>query len=283
MANVNFKNLDTNIKVLYLNPVGTADYDQVFVDMIQAYKYPFTDAYVASLNPATVPPKMTNLEYRTYETFTELDTLKVARYCATNDFDGMVIGCFYDPTLDASREISGKCVVVGPCQSSCQVAAEICNKFSVIIGRYKWEDQMRQTVYDYGYKDKLASFQAVGLTVEEFHKDPAKTKALLLEACMEAVELFRAESIVLGCTLEIGFYTDLMAELKKEFGAHIPVIDPSIAAFKAAENAAIKAKFGWSNSKMFGMTPPSEQQLEQFGILQEQYEFGNIVHIPPSV
>ena len=60
MANVNFEKLDTSIKVLYLNPIGNSDYDQVFAHMIEAYKYPFTDAYVGSLNPNTVPPKMTN-------------------------------------------------------------------------------------------------------------------------------------------------------------------------------------------------------------------------------
>ncbi len=283
MTNTNFQDLDTNIKVMYVNPVSTSDYDQVFADMIKAYKYPFTDAYVTSLNPATVPEKITNLEYRTYETFTELDTLKAARYCATNNFDSMVIGCFYDPTLQASREISGKCTVVAPCQSSCQIAAEISNKFSIIIGQYKWEDQMRQTVYDYGYKDQLASFQAVGLSVEEFQKDPAKTKELLHEACLEAIGLYRAEAIVLGCTLEIGFYTDLMEQLEKDIGVHVPVIDPSIAAFKAAENAAIRAKIGWYNSKLYGMTPPSEVQLKEFGILQEEYKFGNMIHIGPSV
>ncbi len=282
MISTNFKNLDTNIKVMYLNPVSTSAYDQVFADMIKAYKYPFTDAYVTSLNPATVPEKMTNLEYRTYETFTELDTLKSARYCATNGFDGLVIGCFYDPTLAASREIAGTCTVVAPCQSSCQVAVEIANRFSVVIGRYKWEDQMRQTIYDYGYKDNLASFQAVGLTVEEFQKDPARTKSLLYEACLEAVTFHRAEAVVLGCTLEIGFYADLMQQLERAAGVHIPVIDASIAAFKAAENAAIRAKFGWSNSKMYGMEPPPEAQLKQFGILQEEYKFGNMIHVGPE-
>ena len=52
-----------------------------------------------------------------------------------------------------------------------------------------------------------------------------------------AVQVHKAEAIILGCTLEIGFYRELQDYLNgpEAFpGAGIPVIDPSIAAFKAA-------------------------------------------------
>ena len=140
--------LDTNIKVMYLNPIGNSDYDQVFADMAKDYKYPATAVDVTSMNPASVPPKMNNLEYRTYEAFIIRDTVEAARYAAKNGYDAMVIGCFYDPALDDAREISGTTAVVAPCQAACEVALNLANNFSVIIGQTKWEDQMRQTVYN---------------------------------------------------------------------------------------------------------------------------------------
>ena len=198
-------NNDMNIKVMYLNPIGSSAYDRVFADMIERYKYPSTCADIVSMNPASVPPGMNNLEYRSYESFIINDTVKAARYASEHDYDAMVIGCFYDPALHDAREISSDTVVVAPCQASIVTALTIANSFSILIGKTKWETQMRQTVHEYGYSDKLASFQAVDLRVAEFHKDPDETRKRLQTAAVEAVQVHKAESIILGCTLEIGF------------------------------------------------------------------------------
>ena len=272
--------LDTNIKVMYLNPIGNPDYDQTFADMAKDYKYPATAVDVTSMNPASVPPKMNNLEFRTYEAFIIRDTVEAARYAANNGYDALVIGCFYDPALDDAREISGSTAVVAPCQAACEVALNLANNFSVIIGETKWEDQMRQAVYNYGYKDKLASFQSVGMRVEDFHKDPAATKVALETAAVEAVELHKAESIILGCTLEVGFFKVLQESLGNIFAGNIPVIDCSIAALKAGENAALAKRVGWNPSRMWGMQPPPESELQTFDILQTDYQFGNLIHVP---
>ena len=272
--------LNTNIKVMYLNPIGNSDYDQVFADMVKQYKYPGTSADVVSMNSSRVPPRMNNLEYRTYEAIIIRDTVEAARYASVKGYDAMVIGCFYDPALEDAREISSDAIITAPCQASMETALNLANNFSIIIGEWKWEDQMRQTVYEYGYKDKLASFQAVGLRVEDFHKDPEKTKEKLEIADIEAVERHRAESIILGCTLEVGFYAELQALLQSKFGSVVPVIDSSIAAFKAAENAALLKQLGWKNSRLWGMEPPPEDELKEFGILQTDYPFGNIIHVP---
>ena len=272
--------LDTNIKVMYLNPIGNSDYDQVFADMAKDYKYPATAVDVVSMNPDSVPPKINNLEYRTYEAFIIRDTVEAARYASKHDYDAMVIGCFYDPALDDAREISGSTAVVAPCQAACEVALNLANSFSVIIGETKWEDQMRQAVYNYGYKDKLASFQAIGMRVADFHKDPEATTLALEAAAVEAVGLHKAESIILGCTLEVGFYKVLQEFLDHNYGCNIPVIDCSVAALKAGENAALAKHVGWNPSRIWGMQPPPESELEAFDILQTDYKFGNVIHVP---
>ncbi|MCY4361060.1 MAG: aspartate/glutamate racemase family protein [Gammaproteobacteria bacterium] len=270
---------------MYLNPVGSSAYDRVFADMIEQYKYPATHADVVSLNPETVPPGMNNLEYRSYESFIVNDTVKAARYASEHDYDAMVIGCFYDPALHDAREISGNTVIVAPCQASIVTALNIANNFSILIGKTKWETQMRQAVHEYGFGDKLASFQSVDLRVNEFHKDPEETRKRLQAAAVEAVQVHKAESIILGCTLEIGFYRELQDYLDgpEAFpGAGIPVIDPSIAAFKAAENAALLKQYGWKNSRYGGMQPPPENELKAFNLFREDYEFGNVIHVPAT-
>ena len=277
---------DMNIKVMYLNPIGSSAYDRVFADMIGQYKYPSTSADVVSMDPASVPPGMDNLEYRSYESFIVNDTVKAARHASEHGYDAMVIGCFYDPALYDAREISGNTIVVAPCQASIVTALNIANSFSIIIGKTKWETQMRQTVYEYGYGDKLASFQAIDLRVAEFHKDPDETRKRLQAAAIEAVRVHNAEAIILGCTLEIGFYRELQDYLNgpEAFpGAGIPVIDPSIAAFKAAENAALLNNCGWKNSRFGSMQPPPEGELRAFNLFQRDYKFGNVINVPAVV
>ena len=268
------------IKVMYLNPVGTSAYDEVFADMARKFKCPDTEVHIASLNPSSVAPEMNNLEYRAYESLIVADTVKAARQADLSGFDAMAIGCFYDPALLDAREISGDTAIVGPCQASITAALNVANNFSIVIGRTKWEDQMKQTVHEYGYGEKLASFEAVGLRVEEFHRNPAETRKQLELAAERAVEDSKAESIILGCTLEVGFYAELQEFLRGRFSANVPVIDCSIAALKAAESAAWQKRIGWTNSRVWGMEPPPESELERFGIFRGDYEFGNLIKVP---
>ena len=273
---------DMNIKVMYLNPVSDSSDDRIFADMVAEYKYPATAATVASLDPRGVPATLNHLEYRAYEALIIGDTVKATRQASKDGYDALVIGCFYDPALHDAREISGETIVVAPCQASIITALNLAHNFSVLIGRTKWEDQMRQTVYDYGYHDQLASFEAVDLGVQDFQRDAAATEQKLQQAALRAVTVHHAEAIILGCTMEIGFYRKLQQFLRDELGVHIPVIDPAIASFKAAENAALQKQFGWTNSRIWGMQAPPEEELKEFNIFQQEYEFGNIIHIPPT-
>ncbi len=88
--------------------------------------------------------KMDNLEYRFYESLVIGDVVKVAKEGDVNGVDAMVIGCFYDLALEDCREICQNTLVVAPCQASMQVAANIANKFSVIVGQAKWIEQMTE-------------------------------------------------------------------------------------------------------------------------------------------
>ena len=271
--------LDEKVQVLYLNPVGNSADDQLFADMAAAYKYPGSTVHIASLSGKQAPPRMNHLEYRSFEPLIAREILKAARYCGRRGIGALTIGCFYDPALDACREMSGDCVVVGPCQASLQAAAQLANRFSVLIGRWKWEDQMRQAVCAYGYRDALASFEAIDMGAEEFQKDPQRTRERLQAAALDAVTRHRAEAIILGCTMEIGFYQSLQAFLEREAKARVPVIDASIAALKAAENAAILGRIGWRTSRVWGMAPPPEKELKAMEIYQEEIEFGNLLTV----
>ena len=246
------------LKLMYLNPVGTAGYDTVFADMARAVKLPGTEVHVTSLKPAE--GAFTHIEYRSYEAVVSTGIVRAARAAAAEGFDALAIGCFYDTALLDAREVSGDMVVTAPCAASLEIAASLSNRFGIIVGRRKWVHQMHATVRDNGMADRLSGFYAVELGVREFQADHAETERRLTEAGRKAVEEDYAEALILGCTLEIGFYK----EIEKAVG--VPVIDPSIAAMKRAEYAAtLKRQCGWVPSRMWSCEPPPEDEIALFG------------------
>jgi allantoin racemase len=262
--------MNESIKIMYLNPVGFDAYDSFFAEMIRENKFSDTEVHVTSLQSSV--GLMNNLEYRSYNALIASDLLKATRQASKEGFDAMIIGCFYDPYLLDTREISGDMVVVGPCHSSIEIALKLSNRFSVIIGQKKWEHEMHTAIKQYGYGEHLASFRSVGMTVPEFQNDHVITEQKLMEAGRLAVEQDGAESLVLGCTLEFGFFEKMQKEL------NVPVIDPSMAALKQAEQAAIlKKHYNWKPSRKWSCEPPSEDDIKQFGLFVADYEFGNRV------
>ncbi len=265
------------LKIMFHNPVGTSNYDQVFADMTAAHKLPNTEVHVTS-QPAS-HGAFTHIEYRAYEAVVTRGIVRAARAAAREGFDAFVIGCFYDTGLHDAREVSGDMVVTAPCAASCEIAVSLANRFGVIVGRRKWVNQMQATIHEYGHAHRLSGFHHVELGVNDFQTDHACTNRLLTEAGRRAVEQDYAEAIILGCTLEIGFYK----EMEQALG--VPVIDPSIAAFKRAEySALLKRQCGWIPSRKWSCEAPPEEEIARFGGFDDGPVFANriIVKADPA-
>ena len=255
-------------KIMYLSPVGESAYDEVFADMARHYKLPDTEVHITSLKPED--GAFTHIEYRAYETVVSTGILRAARVAATEGFDALAIGCFYDTALLDAREVSGEMLVTAPCVAALEIAASLSNRFGIIVGRRKWVHQMYGTVRTNGMADRISGFYHVELGVNEFQLDHERTVHLLSKAGRKAVEDDFAELIILGCTLEIGFNQKLSDELQ------VPVIDPSIAALKRAEYGAIlKRSCGLRPSRRWSCESPPEDEIAQFGILDNADVFGN--------
>jgi allantoin racemase len=259
---------DQPIKIMYLNPVGFDAYDQVFADMARDHRLPDTEVHITSLTPEH--GAFTHIEYRSYEAIVTSGIIRATRRAAKEGFDALAIGCFYDTALHDAREISGDMAVTAPCVASCEIASSLANRFGVIVGRRKWVDQMSATVRDAGHEKHLSGFYHVELGVNDFQTDHDRTNDLLTKAGRKAVEEDYAEAIILGCTLEVGFYRQLEDDLG------VPVIDPSIAAFKRAEYAAnLRRQCGWKPSRKWSCEAPPEEEIARFGGFDDGEVFGN--------
>ncbi len=260
--------MNAPLKIMYLNPLGYSDADGIFAKMAADHKLPGTEVHVTS------QPKddgaFTHIEFRSYEAIVTRGIIRAVRAAAREGFDGLAIGCFYDTALHDAREISGDMIVTAPCVASCEIAASLANRFGVIVGRRKWVNQMQATVHEHGHRDRLAGFYHVELGVNDFQRDHAETNRRLTEAGRKAVEEDYAEALILGCTLEVGFYNQLSETLG------VPVIDPSVAALKRAEYAAIlKRQCGWVPSRKWSCEAPSEEEIARFGGFDDGEAFGN--------
>ncbi|KAI9829814.1 MAG: hypothetical protein M1826_005391 [Phylliscum demangeonii] len=265
----------TPIKLLWLNPANTSAFDQLIADMIKSVKIPNAEVHVISLK-LPEPVNLTNLEWRTFESQIWFPVTQMARYAATNGYDGYAIGCFYDTALDEAREISGDAIVSAPCDASLKVISTLCNRFSVIIGVEKWKVQMEDRIRHSGYGNKLVSFRAIGMHVNELQVDKQKTEAKIRNAVQRAIE-DGAEGVILGCTINFGFY----CVLQDEFG--IPVIDATFACYKEMEHAAMnKIQFGWKPSRVGSMGPPDENRLDQSGVFAAGAPIGNKIVVPKT-
>lgn len=247
-------------RVLWLNPIGINTYDAPIGEMLASIKSPGTEIEVVSFDMPVTP---THLEYRSYEALMTQRIVECARDAGNHGVDAMVIGCFYDPALEAAREISGPTVVVAPCGSCLSVATQLANRFSILVGRQKWVEQMRERVKWYGLEDRLASFRCLEMGVDEFQRDHKTTRDRIIEEARRAVGEDQAEAIILGCTIEFGFFE----EIQREVG--VPVIDAVVAPFKQAEYLAhLKRQFNWKPSRRWSCEPPPEDELSRFNLFQ---------------
>lgn len=95
------------------------------------------------------------------------------------------------------------------------------------------------------------------------------------KAVKNAIEIDKAEAIILRCAIEFGFY----AELQKEFG--IPVIDAVYACYKETEHAALnKIHFGWKPCRLYSMAAPDPAGLGASGIFADDPPIENRILVP---
>lgn len=262
------------LKIMYLNPAPDMfGEDALFAELATKEKRPGTEVHVTSL-PRSVG-LFSHIEYRSYEAMVTRAIIQAVRAASIEEFDALVIGCFYDTALLDARELSGGMIVTAPCEASVDVASALSSRFGVVIGREKWAHQMGRTIDSYGRGGSLAGFYPLGLGVDDFQKDHGETLARMVEAGRIAVERDHSESLILGCTMEAAFHRNLQEEIG------VPVIDPSVAAIARAEHfGRLRRSQGWVPSRRWSCEAPPEAELAAIGVFDVAEPFGNRIVVP---
>jgi allantoin racemase len=249
-------------KILWITPGGTNDFDLPIWKYLEAHVSPKFAIETVSMERGPH-----HLEHQYYCALAIPDILHRIKLAEKEGYAAAIIGGFYDLGLWEAREITEKMVVVAPGESCMHIATTLGRSFSIIVGRKLWIPKIAENVSKYGFTEKLASFKTIHMGVLEFQASKKETLKRLLASAREAVEKDLAEVIILGCTIEFGFFRDLQEQLS------IPVIDPVLATYKYAEFLVdLQDHFGWSHSKALSYQTPSSEEITKWA-LAKQYSF----------
>ena len=240
-------------RILWINPVGTDAYDAPIGAELRAEAAPNTRVDVCSL-PGAGPQ---HLEWNALEAVVAGPTMGVIRWAAeAGAYDAAVIGCFYDPFLRGARELSGAMAVTAPAEACLHVASTVGERISILVGRRKWIPEMHENVVKYGFGDRLASFRVLEMSVDDFQADPAFTQQRIMAEAEAAVEEDRADAVILGCTIEFGFYREVQRKIE------VPVIDAITAPLRYAEFlATLGSDHEWRTSRAGGYDAVPAREL----------------------
>jgi allantoin racemase len=232
-------------EILWVNPVGTGDFDTETLELIDAVRSPEHTPRVRHLDEG--PP---HLEYHLYEHEALSPMLRLMQEAEADGCAAGVIGCFYDGGLRELREAL-RMPVVGMAEASLLLASTMGHRFSIVVGRRKWIPKMSDNVLLYGLERRLASFRSVDMGIPDVAAAPDRFFDRVIEQGRLAVEEDGAEVIVLSEIASPAFWRRAAEELP------VPLVDPGVACWKWAELAAdLYERLGLTHSKAYGYEAP---------------------------
>lgn len=244
------------MKICYIDPVGDSSWVENIRAYLSRYAAPGTEVAVRALRRG-LPEHLT---YCAYEAMIGPDLLHAVKQAEQEGFDGCIIGCFYDPFLTAAREVCSRMVVTAPAEAALHLGATLGDTFSTIVVGRKSVPEMRSYARALGFGERQASFRALDIDVLELQEDPGRTEARLRGEIAKAIAEDGAESILLGCTMQLGFFE----QAQEEFG--VPVIDAMVAPLKYAEFLCeCRRAAGWYFSKIGRYAAPDADELARWG------------------
>jgi allantoin racemase len=179
------------------------------------------------------------------------EVVKTIIEVAREGFDAVVIGDTGDPFVPGIREYLDV-PVIGPMESSLQVASMLGHKFSIITLAKCMKPRKERQVYMYGYADRLASIRSLDVPVSEVSKHSDKVIDLVVEEANIAVEEDGAQVVIQMCGFMVEYYKMVVERVE------VPLVEPIRAALKMAESLV---RLGLSHSKLMYPKPRPKKRV----------------------
>lgn len=228
--------MNSMYRLLIINPVGTSTWNDLTLKYAKTILSNDFDVEVRNL-PRAPPAIECEYDKEMASPYVVEEVLKAGR----EGFNGVVINCFDDPGLEASREVSD-ILVLGIGETSIVAALLLGYRIAIIsTGRHSKLTYYKKAVA-LGLEKRIVYTSGIDIPVLDIRKDLDKVRDLLLNEIKKAVDSYGAEVIVLGC----GGFIGLAKDLSDISG--VPVIDPTITTLKIAESLI---RLGTRHSKVY--------------------------------
>ncbi|MGE5485660.1 MAG: aspartate/glutamate racemase family protein [Ignavibacteriales bacterium] len=157
----------------------------------------------------------------------EAGTLRIVREQGAA-YDGILIGCFADPAVEAAREIV-RIPVLGLAEPSMTAAALLGHTFAIVSVQRNSRAWGELQVSGLGTTPRLAASAGVEIPVGRLGENPQATADAIVEEARRCIVERGAEVIVLGCG-GMAPVADLVRER-----LDVPVVEPLSAGLKLLE------------------------------------------------
>lgn len=237
------------MKLIYLvsGPMGRTPEGRVEMEHRKEYLQRYA-SHGTEVDITDIPSGPGSIESMYEEYLSIPETVKRAHALQNEGWDGILLGCYGDPGLDALREMV-EIPVAGAGESTSLMAAAVAHRFSIITVGDSVIPMLERMVRNTGVSEKLASVRTVNMPVLGLHKDREQAIEMTIEEGRKAIREDRADALIVGC-MSMGFL-EIPEACQHELG--VPFLNPARVQLKFME-AMIGS--GISHSKRAYMTPP---------------------------
>lgn len=239
-------------RVKVIIPVSTDQYNEGILEEIES-NYNINTELEITVDSLEKGPISVECEYDC--ALAAPHVVALARDAEQKGYNGVVVYCFDDPGVNACKEVL-QIPVVGAGEAAVIMAALVGKRFSILLTVENSVEVTRAVVERLNLIPGLASIRTIDVPVAAL-SDQADLKERLLEAALAAVNLDRADTIVLGCTGMVGVADFIKTELFRASGYSIPVLEPGVCSLHLLSSLI---SMNCCQSKRAYMDPPKKKR-----------------------
>ncbi|WP_328811757.1 aspartate/glutamate racemase family protein [Rhodococcus sp. NBC_00294] len=224
-------------RLLFLNPFGSSLYDDLIRRSMNLAVRPDTDIDIRHLTgPVTAP------DFWAQKHLLEVETMSAAIQAEDEGYDGLIIGCCYDPGVAQCREIVD-IPVIGPLEASLGFARAFGRNFAVVTDHRKAATEIEDQVRKFGFEPNCKGVTTIDWYIDEMVDDITAVARKTDKVIEKAMADTSAETVILGCTIVSACYEIALRETPLDLPLR-SVMNPNLMAVKMAEMLVDLAEVG---------------------------------------
>lgn len=223
-------------RINFINPFGSSTYDEIIAKTLAHYASSDTELDVTHLENCPA-----DIDFFYSKHMIEQSLFEAVMVSQEQGYDAVIVGCLYDPGVRIARELVD-IPVIGPLEASFQMASYYGHSTMVLTDHRKAVPYILDYARLYGQGDSVRGVDAIDWFVKDMITDRQSVAQDVVRLSKQAAETFRAETVIMGCTIIAAIYQEYLMEGGTP--SEVPIINPNLMALKMAESLADLRRMG---------------------------------------